>query len=115
MRVGDTATGNVVMGKYNNGNFTSLDNSMNFTMISVDDWVQFLITVTPTTVSLGVSIDGGPPDQTVTLNDADHRGPYAFYGWEDDHTLPADNAGFIHGYSAYETFATTSPMYEDNS
>lgn len=113
IRVGTSNPGLVTMGKFNNGNFTVLDTSMDFPTITIGSWINFNITVTPTTVSLGVGVSG--TELSATINDSDHRGPYAFYAWEDDYIAPADNAGFAHGYSAYELFATTSPMYEDQS
>lgn len=113
IRVGSTNPGLVALGKFNNGDFSILDDSIQLPGINYGDWIYFNCRTTTTTVSLGIGHSSLGSDVSVSVNDTDHRGPYAFYGWEDDYTLPADNAGFPHGYSAYQNFATTSPMYED--
>lgn len=113
IRVGTTNPGLVTLGKFNNGNFTVLDSSMDFPSITIGTWINFNVHVTATTITLGVGHNSTELSATVT--DTDHRGPYAFYAWEDDYVLPADNNGFAHGYSAYDSFATTAPMYEDET
>lgn len=114
IRVGTNNPGLVVLGKFNDGNFSVLDDSsIDFPSITIGNWIYFWVRCTPTTIELSVGHTG--PIQTLTVTDSDHRGPYAFYGWEDDYLPPADNAGFAHGYSAHEQFATTDPMYEDLS
>lgn len=115
IRVGSTLPGLVVLSKVNNGTFTILDDSIQLPGINYGDWIYFNCRTTSTTVGLGVGHSTLGGDVSVTVNDTDHRGPYAFYAWEDDYTLPANNAGFAHGYSAYQNFATTSPMYEDET
>lgn len=111
IRVGTTDPGLVTMGKFTNGSFGTIDNSMNFPSIVIGQWINFNIRVTATSITLGVG--HGATEMSATINDTDHRGPYAYYAWEDDYIAPADNAGFAHGYSAYDSFATGSPMYED--
>lgn len=111
IRVGTVDPGLVVMGKFNNGDFSILDQSMNFPSITIGTWINFNIHVTATSITLGVG--HGATELSATVNDTDHRGGYAFYAWEDDYIAPADNTGFAHGYSAYDSFATGSPMYED--
>jgi hypothetical protein len=114
VRVGTVSEGLVTLGKFNDGNFTVLDQSVTIPNITFGSWITFSIRTTSTQISatvghLGVDYAVGP------VADADHRGPYAFYAWEDAYTPPADNAGFVHGYSAYELFDSGFPMYEDLS
>lgn len=115
IRVGSDLPGRVVLGKFNNGNFTVLDDSIQLPGINYGDWIFFNCRTTATFVSLAVGHSTLGADVSVVVNDTDHRGPYAFYTWEDAYTPPADNAGFPHGYTAYQNFATTAPMYEDLS
>lgn len=112
--VGTTNEATVTLGKFDNGAFTVLDTDASLIDILVGQWTKFSIRTTPTTITVVVSHPSGP-DVTVSAVDADHRGPYAFYAWEDAFTAPAANAGFVHGYSAWEDFATGSPMYQDLS
>lgn len=115
INVGTVGQGDITLGKFNDGNFTVLaTNTTAFPTILYGQWINFNIRTTATTVTIGVGHPTGP-ETTVSANDADHRGPYAFYAWEDAYTAPAGNAGFAHGYSAYELFETTSPMYEDQT
>lgn len=114
VRVGTVNEGLIVLGKFNDGVFTVLDQSVTIPNITFGDWINFSIRTTSTQISATVGHSGvdypvGP------VVDADHRGPYAFYAWEDAYTPPATNAGFVHGYSAYELFASGFPMYEDLS
>jgi hypothetical protein len=114
IRVGTNNPGLVVLGKFNDGNFSVLDDSsIDFPSITIGNWIYFWVTVTTASITLEVGHTG--PVQSLTVDDTDHRGPYAFYGWEDDYLPPADNAGFAHGYSAHELFASGQPMYEDLS
>jgi hypothetical protein len=114
IRVGTNNPGLVVLGKFNDGNFTVLnDTSIDFPSITIGNWIYFWVTTTSSSITLEVGHTG--PVQSLTVADSDHRGPYAFYGWEDDYLPPADNAGFAHGYSAHELFASGQPMYEDLS
>jgi hypothetical protein len=115
IRVGTTNPGLVVLGKFNNGNFTILDDSIDTPGAAIGQWIIMAVETTPTGIVLSISHPGSGGTLSTTVADTDHRGPYAFYGWEDDYLLPADNAGFAHGYSAYEDFATGFPMYEDLS
>lgn len=112
--VGTGNEGDITLGKFNDGNFTVLDQSVTIPNIDFGEWINFSIRTTSTQISATIGHSGvdypiGP------VVDADHRGPYAFYAWEDSYTTPGANAGFVHGYSAYQNFATTSPMYEDFS
>jgi len=114
IRVGSSNRGRVVMGKFNNGNFTALLTSDVVPTVEYGRWIYFAITVDTTSISLTVGHQDIDYD-IGTINDTDHRGPYAFYVWEDAYTSPAQNDGFNHGYSAYEEFATGFPMWEDLS
>jgi hypothetical protein len=115
MRVGSVNQGEVTLGKFNDGNFTVLATSSAFPGVDYGEWIFFNCRTTATQVLVGIGHDTLAGDITISANDTDHRGPYAFYAWEDAYTPPAGNAGFAHGYSAYTNFATTSPMYEDLS
>lgn len=115
IRVGTSGPGQLVLGKFNDGVFTVLDDSIDGPTPGIGDWIGMAVTTTATTVAMAVTYSGSGGTLGVTVNDSDHRGPYIFYGWEDDYTLPADNAGFAHGYTAYEDFAGAFPMYEDLS
>lgn len=112
--VGTLNEGDITLGKFNDGNFTILNQSVTIPDIGFGDWINFNIRTTSTQISVGVG-HGGVDYVVPPVADADHRGPYAFYAWEDAYTAPAGNAGFIHGYSAYQAFATGAPMYEDLS
>lgn len=111
--VGNSNAGDIVLGKVNNGDFSVIDNSLSFPAIVYGQWIFFDIQVVDAnTITLGCA-HASSGDLTVTINDSDHRGRYAFYGWEDDYTLPADTSQqFGHGYAPYQDFATTKPMFE---
>lgn len=114
IRVGSVNRGRVVMGKFNNGDFTVLLQSDVVPTVEYGRWIYFSITVTGPEIRLGVGHQG--IDYEIgTVNDTDHRGSYAFYAWEDAYTTPVANQGFNHGYSAYEDFAIDKPMWEDLS
>lgn len=114
IRVGSVGQGDVTLGKFNDGNFTVLaTNTTSFPSVSFGNWISFAMRTTPTTITVDVAHTTGT-FTPLTVNDSDHRGPYAFYAWEDAYTPPADNAGFAHGYSAYADFENF-PMYEDLS
>ena len=115
IRVGSVNPGDITLGKYNDGFFTILDTDTSIPSITQDDWVSFDCRTTGSLVSVTVSHSTFGSDVTVSATDSDHRGPYAFYGWEDTNMLPADNDGFVHGYTAYELFATDHPMYENEA
>jgi hypothetical protein len=112
VRIGSTDTGDITLGKFNDGVFTTLNTSLSFASVDYDEWFNFTITVVDSTEIQFFANHDGVTTATVVINDADHRGAYAFYGWEDDYALPADNAGFGHGYAPFSTFATTGPMIE---
>lgn len=110
--VGSSNAGDIVLGKVNNGDFSVIDSSLSFPAIDYSAWFNFNIHVIDSdTISFGAGHDGVEVGTTIT--DADHRGPYLFYGWEDDYTLPASTSQqFGHGYAPYELFESGSPMIE---
>jgi hypothetical protein len=115
IRVGSVGQGDITLGKFNDGNFTVLaSDTTSFPTVSYGDWISFNMHTTTTAITVNVGHVTGP-EASITVNDADHRGPYAFYAWEDAYTPPADNAGFAHGYTAYSGFASGAPMYQDLS
>lgn len=115
IRVGSVNPGDITLGKYNDGFFTILDTDTSIPSITQDDWIFFDCRTTGSLVSVSIGHSTFGSDVTVSATDSDHRGPYAFYGWEDTNMLPADNDGFVHGYTAYELFATDHPMYENEA
>lgn len=110
VRVGSTNQGDITLGKFNDGVFTTIDNSLSFPSITYGTWINFNIVVNESTIDFGAG--HGAIEVSTTIADDDHRGPYAFYGWEDAYNDPAANAGFGHGYAPYSSFATGSPMIE---
>lgn len=113
VNVGVSQQGVVTLAKLNNGVLTILDDSESFPSIVIGDWIYMSFTMNPTGLTLAVGHSTAEDDIIYTSTDTDHRGTYAFYTWEDDYAEPITNPGFAHGYSAYELFATTFPMYED--
>lgn len=113
VRVGSSRQGEVTLGKVTDGDYEVLEESESFPSINYGDWIYMSFSVTPTDVTLAVRHNTLPDDIIYTVADTTHRGPYAFYGWEDTHILPADNQGFVHGYSAYENYEDGFPMWED--
>lgn len=115
VRVGTDNQGQVTLGKVTDGVYEVLENSESFPSITYGEWIYMSVTLTTTNVILATGHNPLPNDIIYNVADATHRGPYAFYAWEDDFTPPITNAGFAHGYSAYQQFQTTAPMYEDLS
>jgi hypothetical protein len=112
--VGSLNRGRITLGKFNNGNFTAILTSNAVPTVVYGSWIYFNVRVFGPNISLGVGHQG--IDYSIgTINDTDHRGRYAYYAWEDAYTTPAQNQGFTHGYSSYENFATTAPMWEDQT
>lgn len=112
--VGTQQQGEIKLGKFNDGVFSFLDQSLSLPSIALNSWIYFHIQVRNPTLTLTVghsTLPPGEPEPQVSIDDTDHRGAYTFYGWEDDYALPADNQGFAHGYDAYQAFATSQPMY----
>jgi hypothetical protein len=114
IQVGAVNRGRVTMGKFNDGNHSVLLQSSVVPTVVYGSWIYFNITVTGANISLGVGHQG--VDYEIgTVADSDHRGQYAFYTWEDAYSSPAANAGFDHGYSAYDEATIDKPMWEDLS
>lgn len=113
VNVGVSDQGRITLAKLNDGAYTVLDSSGVLSSIVIGEWIYMSVTLSPTTVNLAVGHVSDVDDVIYTVTDSDHRGPYLYYTWEDDWVEPITNPGFAHGYSAYQNFATTSPMWED--
>lgn len=115
VRVGTSGQGQMVLRKVTNGDDETLADSASFPSIQIGSWIYMSVSVNPTSITLAAGHETQNEDIVYTVDDATHRGNYAYYFWEDDYRLPAENDGFYHGYAAYSSYSTTSPMYEDLS
>ena len=112
--IGTTDQGLVELRKFTNGSSVAIG-SAQFPAIAYGNWIYCRIRVTPSGITVTVGHSTGKEDLVISANDTDYRGAYAFYTWEDDYRLPADNQGFYHGYAPYANFQTTQPMYAPGS
>lgn len=111
--IGTVRQGQIRIAKYTDGVCEVLDDSQSLPSVSYGDWIYMSVRITPTTVTCAIGHSTISGNIVTQVDDNDHRGPYAYYAWESDWASPVTNDGFAHGYSAYQNYATNSPMYEE--